>query len=31
LFTSDPFKRKIQGLFSTHPALDKRINVLERM
>ncbi len=31
LFISDPFKRKVQGLFSTHPALDKRINVLERM
>jgi len=31
LFISDPFKRKIQGLFSTHPSLDSRIKILEQM
>ena len=31
LFISDPFKRKIRGLFSTHPDLDERIKKLERM
>ena len=31
LFISDPFKKKISGLFSTHPALDDRIKILERM
>ncbi|VVB77798.1 Protease HtpX [uncultured archaeon] len=31
LFISDPFKRKIQGLFSTHPPIEKRIEILERM
>jgi len=31
LFISDPFKRKISGLFQTHPPLRKRIEVLERM
>jgi len=31
LFISDPFKRKISGLFSTHPPLDDRIRILERM
>ncbi len=31
LFISDPFKRKIENLFSTHPALEKRIEILERM
>jgi len=31
LFISDPFKRKIDGLFATHPPLEKRIRVLERM
>lgn len=31
LFISDPFKRKIQDLFSTHPSLEKRIEILERM
>ena len=31
LFISDPFKRKISGLFQTHPPIDKRINFLERM
>ncbi len=31
LFISDPFKRKIQGLFSTHPPIDSRIAKLEAM
>ena len=31
LFISDPFKRNIQGLFQTHPPIQKRIEVLERM
>ncbi len=31
LFISDPFKRKMQNAFSTHPPLKKRIAVLERM
>ena len=31
LFISDPFKRSIRGLFSTHPPLDDRIKILERM
>ena len=31
LFISDPFKRKVQNLFSTHPPLEKRIAILERM
>jgi heat shock protein HtpX len=31
LFISDPFKRKIQDLFATHPPISKRISVLERM
>lgn len=31
LFISDPFKRGIKGLFSTHPPIDKRIAILERM
>lgn len=31
LFISDPFKKKIQGLFSTHPPLEERIRRLERM
>jgi heat shock protein HtpX len=31
LFISDPFKKKIQGLFSTHPPIDHRIRKLERM
>jgi heat shock protein HtpX len=31
LFISDPFKKKIQGLFSTHPPIDDRINKLKRM
>ena len=31
LFLSDPFKRKIQTIFSTHPPLETRIEVLQRM
>lgn len=31
LFISDPFKKKMQNAFSTHPPLKKRIDVLERM
>lgn len=31
LFISDPFKKKIQNAFSTHPSLKRRIGVLERM
>jgi len=31
LFIGDPFKRKVQGLFSTHPPIDERIRILERM
>ena len=31
LFISDPFKKKITGLFSTHPPIDERIKVLETM
>ena len=31
LFISDPFKRRIQGLFSTHPSIDDRIKKLETM
>jgi len=31
LFISDPFKRKVSGLFATHPSLKKRISTLERM
>ncbi|MBM3228772.1 M48 family metallopeptidase [Candidatus Pacearchaeota archaeon] len=31
LFISDPFKKKVQGLFSTHPPIDSRIKQLERM
>ncbi len=31
LFISDPFKKKIAGLFSTHPNIDDRISKLERM
>lgn len=31
LFISDPFKKKIQGLFSTHPPLEDRIKKLEAM
>jgi len=31
LFISDPFKKKITGLFSTHPPIDERIKKLEMM
>ncbi len=31
LFISDPFKKKIKGLLSTHPPIDERISKLERM
>ncbi len=31
LFISDPFKKKIQGLFSTHPNIDERIRRLASM
>ncbi|MCA9485792.1 MAG: M48 family metallopeptidase [Nanoarchaeota archaeon] len=31
LFISYPFKKKISGLFATHPAIDERIKKLERM
>ena len=31
LFISDPFKRKISGLFATHPSIEKRIKILESM
>jgi heat shock protein HtpX len=31
LFISDPFKNKIQNLFSTHPSLDERIRRLDKM
>lgn len=31
LFLADPFKKKIENAFSTHPSLIKRIEILERM
>ncbi len=31
LFISDPFKKKVQGLFSTHPNIDERIKLLGQM
>jgi len=31
LFLSDPFKSRVEGFFQTHPPLDRRILVLERM
>lgn len=31
LFISDPFKKKIHGLFSTHPDINVRIKLLEKM
>ncbi len=31
LFMSDPFKKKMRNLFSTHPPIEDRIKILERM
>lgn len=31
LFISDPFKRKISGLFATHPPVEERIRRIEQM
>ncbi|MEM3113063.1 MAG: M48 family metallopeptidase [Candidatus Pacearchaeota archaeon] len=31
LFLGDPFKRKVQNIFSTHPPIEKRITILEKM
>lgn len=31
LFISDPFKRKISELFASHPSIEKRIEILEKM
>ncbi len=31
LFMSDPYKKKISGLFSTHPPIEERIKILDRM
>ncbi len=31
LFISDPFKKRIENLTSTHPDINKRIEILERM
>ncbi|MDO8460148.1 MAG: M48 family metallopeptidase [Nanoarchaeota archaeon] len=31
LFISDPFKSRIKNIFSTHPSIDERIKILERM
>lgn len=31
LFISDPFKRRLQGLFQTHPPIEERIKILEEM
>jgi len=31
LFISDPFKKKIKGLWATHPPIKERISILERM
>lgn len=31
LFIGDPYKKKFQDLFSTHPSIEKRIHILERM
>jgi len=31
LFLSDPFKRKVRGLFATHPDINERIQILEKM
>lgn len=31
LFISDPFKKKFRNMFSTHPDINERIEILERM
>lgn len=31
LFISDPFRKKLSGLTSTHPPIEKRIEILEKM
>jgi len=31
LFMSDPFRRKVSGLFSTHPDINERISILKKM
>jgi len=31
LFMSDPFRKKVAGMFSTHPSLDERIKILEKL
>lgn len=31
LFISDPFRRKVSGLFQTHPPISERIRILEAM
>jgi len=31
LFISDPFKKRLENLTSTHPPIEKRIEILERM
>ena len=31
LFISDPFKKNLDNLLSTHPPLDSRIKLLEQM
>jgi heat shock protein HtpX len=31
LFISDPFKKKVKGMFSTHPSIERRVERLERM
>ena len=31
LYLADPFKKKVQGLFATHPPIEERISALRRM
>lgn len=31
LFISDPFRQRVQNLLSTHPSIDERIKILDRM
>jgi len=31
LFMSDPFRQKVAGMFSTHPSIDERIKILEKL